>query len=449
MNDNADYLLLRMNNVYSPLSMKYPYCIFILLVFVFISSEAWAYNVVVADSVSHVPLPNASIYNGKGDAIGISNHRGVLPKIPRDNYPITIRYIGFNEKTVAEEIPDTIFLSENASELPEVVVETRRHRVLHMLAYIREYSTLSTYSDTVFLFREKMVDYMLPSDDKVKFKGWSVPRILTSKSYYRFTNSNGLDSVSDTGRHHFSWSDWIGLVPKTGLPARLKGMVTAKDTLLGKYSPTETWMRNKDLVSVDVDVLADTVSRKWVPNLAGFFRKGIDFERFKVKYDCKNVIGDSISAFDLAGYSFNIESNGRGHEMFRFNKINEPVFVSTQADVYVLDKEYITVKEARKWNKRRFDVDEVGIYEPLEAPALAPSTLALIDRVNKLDKNSVRLDFTPDKRMIGKYSGRRNYKIGHRALSLLKDVTGITLLKSHKNFNGNWNKLREKQLKKN
>ena len=32
--------------------------------------------------------------------------------------------------------------------------------------------------------------------------------------------------------------------------------------------------------------------------------------------------------------------------MFRFNKLNEPFFVSTQADVYILDKEFITIKEA-------------------------------------------------------------------------------------------------------
>ena len=53
--------------------------------------------------------------------------------------------------------------------------------------------------------------------------------------------------------------------------------------------------------------------------------------------------------------------------MFRFNKINEPFFVSTNAEVYILDKEYITVKEAKKWDNRDFDVDEIGIYEPLDA----------------------------------------------------------------------------------
>lgn len=39
------------------------------------------------------------------------------------------------------EDKDTIFLYERVSELPEVVVESNRQRMLHILAYVREYST--------------------------------------------------------------------------------------------------------------------------------------------------------------------------------------------------------------------------------------------------------------------------------------------------------------------
>ena len=195
--------------------------------------------------------------------------------------------------------------------------------------------------------------------------------------------------------------------------------------------------------------MADTVSRKWVPGLANFFRKGLDYEKFKIIFNYDNVIGDSISKLDLDGYSFSIESKGRGREMFRFNKINEPFFVSTNAEVYILDKEYITVKEAKKWDNRDFDVDEIGIYEPLDAPPLSLSTSNLIERVNHLDKNKIRLNFLPDHKLIGSNSERRNFRIGRRALFLLKQVTGITLYKSHKNFNNNWNRFRKKQIGRN
>ena len=100
-------------------------------------------------------------------------------------------YIGFEDKILETAPADTVFLTESIPELPEVLVETRARKVLHMLAYVREYSTLSTYSDTVTLFREKMVDFMIVPDRKMKFRGWTSPRLLTSRSYYRFTDSEG------------------------------------------------------------------------------------------------------------------------------------------------------------------------------------------------------------------------------------------------------------------
>ena len=420
-----------------------------MLVVSILQMETLAFNVVVVDSITRIPLPNASIYDRNGVAIGMSNNKGVLPKLSKDSYPITIRYLGFQERTVIEESPDTISLFENVSELPEVVVESRRHRVLHILAYVREYSTLTTYTDSVFLFREKMVDYMLPTDEKSKFKGWSTPRILTCKSYYRFTNENGLDSVSDASHYHFSWCDWIGLAPKVSLPTKLRNTKAATDTLHGKYSPTEIWNRINDRLTINIDVLADTTSRKWVPNIAGFFRQNLDFDKFKVTYNYNNIVGGTVTILDLTGYSFDIESRGRGHEMFRFNKLNEPFFVSTTAEVYILDQEFISVKEAKKWDKRDFDIDEIGILEPMEAPDLSSSIFSLIDRVNRIDKDSIRLDLQPDHRMISNNLGRKNFKIGRRALFLLKQVTGVTLYKSHKNFNKNWDSFRKGQIKKN
>ena len=185
--------------------------------------ECDARNAVVVDSLSHIPLPSASVLDRNGKMVGKSDAHGRLPSVPSERYPLTVCYLGFFDGIVTAEDTDTVFLRENIAELPEVVVESRRHKVLHMLAFVREYSSLTTYTDTVFLFREKMVDYMLTPDRKVKFSGWSTPRVLTGRSYYRFTNDCGLDSVSDTGSNHFSWSDWIGVAPTISIPSALTG----------------------------------------------------------------------------------------------------------------------------------------------------------------------------------------------------------------------------------
>ncbi len=65
-----------------------------------------------------------------------------------------------------------------AYDLPEMTVNSRDHQVLHLTGYVREYSTLSTYTDTVLLFFEKTVDFMIPAKNIKNYKGWSLPAYL-------------------------------------------------------------------------------------------------------------------------------------------------------------------------------------------------------------------------------------------------------------------------------
>lgn len=48
-------------------------------------------------------------------------------------------------------------------------------------------------------------------------------------------------------------------------------------------------------------MMADTTSRKWVPDLSGFFKNGLDFEKFMIGFNYDNVVADSVSAEDLTG----------------------------------------------------------------------------------------------------------------------------------------------------
>jgi hypothetical protein len=122
--------------------------------------------------------------------------------------------------------------------------------------------------------------------------------------------------------------------------------------------------------------------------------------------------------------------------------------VTTYAEVYILDKEFITVKEAKKWDKLNLS-EEIEIFEPEEAPDLSASTLALIDSVNNIDADQVRLSIKPDERLIGRNIRKGNFGIGHRALSLLKQLTGISYFRSHKNMNNNWDNFKKEQQARN
>lgn len=408
-------------------------------------------DIFVVDSTSRSPLRNVSIFNCKGTLIGLSNSNGKIPYISESDYPLTFRCMGykeleFNHRHIPGKSNDTIFLQENIVELPELLVESKRHKFLHILGYIREYSTLTTYTDTIFMFREKTVDYMIPPENAGKFKGWKNSRVLKSKSYYKFTNAQGLDSVSDHCNHHFSWSDWIGIIPTTEIPAPLTDNKIGSFKYLGKYNPAEIWTKNNDKLSLEINVLSDTSEQKWVSEFTPLFKKGLEFEQFKLKYNYDNITGKYITPTDLNGYSFNIETTGRGRGMFRFNRHDEPFFVSTYAEVYIVDKEYITLKEAKKWDERNFDTNEISIYEPQEAPELQASIKDLIDRVNNINHEQIRLSITPDKRLAGRKI-ERNF--GQKVLQRLKGILGISGIIGKKKQEKHWKNFREQQLKSN
>lgn len=400
----------------------------------------------VADSLTHAPLSNASVFNHKGDFLGISDKRGSVSCTSAADYPLTIRYMGYTERSVSNPaVADTLFLSENFAELPEVIVEGKNRTVLHILAYAREYSTLTSYTDTVTMFREKMIDFMLPDNGrKSGFKGWKYPRVLNSRSYYRFSDINGLDSVSDRWNNHFTWSDWVGISPDISLPPSLAMSEIATDTLRGKYSPAEIWMKSGEKISVNVDVLADTVSRKWVPGITTFFDKeNMEFDNFRLRLNYSGVLDNQLSPLSLSGYSFNVESRGRGREMFHFRRYDQPFFVTTYTEVYIIDKEFITLKEARKWEKMKSIGNDIEIFEPEEAPALDSSTLTLIARVKGIDDGKVRSQLAVDHNLVNRNVRKGNFGFGYRALSMLKLLTGITHYKSEKNVQRNWKKFRD------
>lgn len=399
---------------------------------------------IVADADTREPLGNASVFDRNGKAIGICRANGRMPYVERGEYPVTVRYLGYEQCVVPSPGRDTIFLENTYMELPEVVV-SKHTKVLHMLGYVREYSTLSTYTDTVFMFREKIVDYMIPLDPKSKWRGWRTPRPLKSRSYYRFTDVMGLDSVSDVSRHYYTWTDWVGVPAAAVVPHHLRGIEAGTDTIHGKYSPSELWRRNDDQLSVDVDVLADTASRSWVPQLNSFFRNDIEFDNFRIRYKFGAIADDSMLVRNLAAYSMNVESRGRLRKMFQFNRVDEPFFVESYAEVYITDKEYITLKEAKAWEKSpQQDFEIIG---PPEAGELQQSTLDLMARVDNIDREGIRLAQVPDHRLGNNKRIRQTFL--DRALAMLKDFVGYTSLKYQQNEKKSWRQFKRDRLEKN
>lgn len=125
---------------------------------------------VVLDSATVQPLPRASVFDRKGKLVGFCSDSGIVPLLDETSYPLVVRVMGYATDEVANPRQKSVILSKIDFDLPEVVVESKKRQVLHITAYLREYSTLSTYSDTVLLFREKTVDFMVPTKKSGEFQ---------------------------------------------------------------------------------------------------------------------------------------------------------------------------------------------------------------------------------------------------------------------------------------
>lgn len=311
--------------------------------------------------------------------------------------------------------------------LPEFIYDPGENRALHILAFVRDSSSLTTYTDTVILFREKWVDFMVPERPTKKFKGWRTARVLSTKSYYRFKNYEGLDSVSDKCSHHFSWSDWVGIINRMRLPAKLVGNDNAVDTIYGKYSSAETWRRDGDDIFLRVNVLADTTARRWVPAFSKFFRDEVEFDSFRVNFTFGSSEDEAVSSRDIWKINCEISSEGRGHPMFRFHRRDEPFFVTTSAQMYFIDREYIPIKEAEAWGV--VDFRDYNVIPPSDiVPGNSDEILALISRVEGIDHTDARMAFEVDQR-LGRAAVRRNW--GQKALRRLTNMLIGPIIKVH------------------
>lgn len=325
-------------------------------------------------------------------------------------------------------------------QLRPVVVDGRKERALHVLAYVREYSTLASYTDTITMFREKMADFMLPPSSRSKIPAWRLPRVIGSRSYYRYTNSDGLDSVSDRCPYYFSWADWVGLPPAMPLPQPVSVDTAASYTMPARWGYAEQWQRSGSGLSVAANMLAGEQQRRWIPDAAYLFSKdGVDFERFTLTLDFD--LADSLTArpLDLKGYTAQIESRGRGRSMIGFSH-GGPVFVTTRAEVYILDREFVTRSEARKWSE---GVNDVGVYPHADAPRLSADVLSLIARVEGINHDSVRTNLPTDERLAHVHV-KMNF--GKAALQRIKHMFGLDQVAADRKRKKEWESFRRRQL---
>ena len=220
---------------------------------------------VVVDSLTGIPLARVTVHDRNGHTIAVTSDRGVMPSIDAASYPLTLSSMGYRPVVVPAPGRQIINMSETSYNLPEVVVNPGKREALRIKAYVREYASLSTYSDTVLLFREKMVDFMVPSKKTKGYKGWLKPRVLDSRSFYHFSDANGLDSVSNSYRQHFSWADWVGIVDHTVIPDAFRDAEVMADSIAGASGPAAFWQLYMIHIEMSSNMSSNDICRNLRP----------------------------------------------------------------------------------------------------------------------------------------------------------------------------------------
>lgn len=348
-----------------------------------VSLHASAFRLVDASTKAVMPL--AAITDRSGNVVGMTDNNGEIPEISSDRYPITFNSMGYEQVVLVKPATADVGMQLRNYELPEIVVTPGSRPLLHLTGYMRETSSVMGSSDSITMFRESIVDFLVPIE-KAKVKGWDAARILASKTFVKIKNSAGLDSVSNRHEYEYMlWGDKLGLIhAKRDVPEAIKGKTFACDTIMGKYFPKIIWWKNGPLTRWYGDGLANEKNHTISPAFLKFFGLTTDFKDLSTAYVFNTPEADAISPADLKQASVSLNMLARGRLFKKAFDSSTPVNIKAYVEVYLTDREYLSNEEAKLLKKEPPVIRPAEIIAPADATPIHPAIRQIKDRVNAL-----------------------------------------------------------------
>lgn len=345
--------------------------------------NADAYRLI--DASTNAPLPLASITDCSGNVVGMTDKSGVIPELQKDRYPITFNYMGYASLQILKPAEDDMKMVPQEYELPEIVIIPGSRPLLHLTGYMREITSVLSSSDSVTLFKESVVDFLV-SVEKTKVKGWNKARELASKTYVRMSNSSGLDSVSTNHEYEFIlWGNRKGLIPSAAkIPDKIKGTDVACDTIMGKYYPKIIWLKNGDVTRWYGDALANEKNHITTPWALKIFGLTTDVTEISENYVFDTPDGGFIRPTDLRQISVTIDMLAKGKLFKKTFDSSSPVNVRTYMELYLTDREFLSVEEGKSLKNEIPSIESSEILAPTNANPLHPAIRRTVERVNSL-----------------------------------------------------------------
>jgi len=334
-------------------------------------------RIVIVDGDDGGALPAASVFNSAGTMLGISEDDGSFSRLVPSDYPLTVRYLGYYAASVTAPV-DTVRMRPQVLSLSEVEV-TKHIDGVRVLCYAREFSS-AIASDTMSLYTEYMVDYVLPLKKAKGFKSRNTPRILLRRSVGRVAGRNGKDSVwRDMSNSVISWLDMTE-ISKNGLsePESLRGRKYGCDSLV-THKISTVYRKTPSRLSFTRDFLSDKKDHSWSPWFLKLLGFTMDVETMweSAVYPVKE--SGEYQSFDFSSWSYAIGACGRGKWFKKAFKTDKPVGISIFIEIYPVERELISVEESKKLKKGD---PEVEWEIPATVPPLDPAIKKLVDRCN-------------------------------------------------------------------
>ena len=328
---------------------------FTLLLITILLAVFWINAGKVVDINSKMGLTLASIFDHKGNVIAMSFDDGTIPEIDSTAYPITIRYLGYELLTIDSPIGyNDIALQPIAIELPEFVVSNTDRPILHLVAYMREFASTTGSTDTISVFRESMVDFMIPMKKVKKFKGWKMPRYLAYDTYSHVLSTGGIDSVDTNADYVILFPGFINInfdhidIPKSFNDSSM----FQTDTVMGKYYPEGILTKSPYGITCNYDALANQKNHKMSPLALKLLGITADFTDLRYNYHFIPKSTYKLYPTNLYQYSFSLNAIGKGKLYKKAFNSDKPVTFRSYIEVYITERKYLSIERGYSIRKR-------------------------------------------------------------------------------------------------
>lgn len=329
--------------------MRRIYWLMSLLLVIFSSLISQGRKIFICDAVDMSPLPAASVTNGSGELVGLSDYDGYIDLSTR-SLPLIISYQGYDKKII-KELTDTISLNSSVVSLPELVVG-RDNTGVRLICLADELTTNIAGEDTIFVKARYIVDFILPFKDKPKgFKKQENARIINEQ----------YDAVKRTkaGSEKIDAKE-VFLLPAVGFVELKSGSLVLPEVITEnpvsdtriKFDGLDCNLRRRDNQLIcSFDALENKKNHRISPGFAKLLGFSMDITRMEFTESFAYHPGEIDRAFDFLGASFGFDGILRG-KMFKFMLgIKGDMSFQSSVELKLLDSQFITNEESRQLRK--------------------------------------------------------------------------------------------------